>query len=447
MMKLSQVAEMLNLPLENEDLELSSVSTDTRTLQDRALFVALKGPHFNGNDFVKEAQAKGASAALVSDDIQNIDLPLLKVKDTRLALGALGGNYRQQFNIPLIALTGSCGKTTTKTMLASIMQECGPTLATQGNQNNDIGVPLTLLKLRPEHQFAVVEMGANHLGEIEYIAKMAAPSVAFITNAAPAHLEGFGSLEDVATAKGEIYQGLNKEGVALINIDDAFCEYWQKLATPHKIYYFGRSPAADFTAKRIHTQEGFADFELITPQGNIHVQLKIAGEHNVNNALAAAAAAQTVGASLEAIKVGLEKAEPVNRRVVIYTAAVGATIIDDSYNANPLSVSAAIRLLAKKNGKKVLALGEMRELGHNAAFYHEQIGREAKNYGIDRLYAYGKLNEFTVKGFGAEGFYFEDQPALINAICGELNPDVTILVKGSLSTAMNRVVAALLESK
>lgn len=446
MINLAKAAEMLNIPYNDADIELTSVSTDTRNLQAGSLFIALKGPNFNGNDFVREAEAKGANAAIVSEDVKS-NLPLLKVQDTRIALGMLGKLYRQQFDIPVVALTGSCGKTTTKTMLNAILQECGPTLATTGNQNNDIGVPLTLLKLRPEHEYAVIELGANHIGEISNITQMAAPTVAFITNAAPAHLEGFGSLEDVATAKGEIYQGLNSNGIALINIDDAFCEYWQKLATPHKIYYFGRSPAADVTAKRVRTNDGFAEFELITPQGNIPIQLKIAGEHNVTNALAAACAAQIVGASLEAIKNGLEKAEPVNRRVVIYTAPIGATIIDDSYNANPLSVSAAIRLLSKKNGKKILALGEMRELGDNAAFYHEQIGREAKNFGIDKLYAYGKLNEFTVKGFGAEGFYFEDQPALISAIRSELHPDATILVKGSLSTAMNRVVNALLEAK
>lgn len=445
MFKLSQIAKILNGQLIGGDVSFATVSTDTRTIKPGELFVALKGPNFNANEFVAAAKEKGAAAAIVSETIQT-DLPYIKVADTLKALGEFAAWHRQQFTIPIIGLTGSAGKTTTKTMLASILQECGNTMATAGTLNNDIGVPKTLLCLRPEHQYAVIEMGANHHGEIAYVANIAKPTVAFITNAGPVHLEGFGSVEGVAKAKAEIYQGLPSDGIIIINADEQFADYWHKLAGSHRVITFGRKNKADISAKNVMINaEGYAEFILVTPEGEAKITLAIMGEHNVMNALAAAAGALAVNASLTAIKAGLAKAQPVYQRLEIHTSKEGALIIDDSYNANPLGVTAAIKILAKKTGEKVLALGEMRELGPDAPQYHAQIGRTAKEMGVNRLYAYGNLTEFAVKEFGAQGINFAEQADLIKAIRAELQPNTTILVKGSLSTKMKNVVNALLK--
>lgn len=447
-MKLTQLSQLLHINYHGPDAAFQSVSTDTRTLKPGALFIALVGPNFNANAFISSAAAKGAVAAIVSEPVSDSPLPVLQVADTRIALGQLAAHHRSQFNIPVIGLTGSCGKTTTKAMIASILQHCGPTLATEGTLNNDFGVPLTLLRLTPEHRYAVIEMGANHPGEIAYVTHIVKPTVAFINNAAPAHLEGFGSLQGVAQAKGEIFQGLAVDGAALINVEDPFSDYWQTLVSPRQIVRFGRKQPADVTATAVTLNEaGCATFQLITPAGKTDIQLQIMGEHNIMNALAAAAAAQAVGASLMAIKAGLEQFVPVNKRLAVRKGQGGAVIIDDSYNANPLSVTAAIQILAQKKGEKVLAFGDMRELGENAELYHQQIGETARQQGIDRLYAYGKLSACTVKAFGANGFHFDAQTDLIDALRPRLKPGVTVLVKGSLSMAMSKVVSALVEEK
>lgn len=446
MFTLSQIAKLLNGKLNGNDASFESVSTDTRTLKAGELFIALKGPNFNANHLVDDAAAKKAVGALVSETVSS-SIPTIQVADTRIALGQLAAFHRQQFNIPVIGLTGSCGKTTTKTMLASIMQQRAATLATQGTLNNDIGVPLTLLRLHPEHQFAVIEMGANHHGEIAYVAEMAKPNVAFITNVAPAHLEGFGDLPGVARAKGEIFQSLPANGAVIINADDAFADYWRKNVGARPITSFGIHKPAEFTAKNIHiNKEGYAEFLLSTPQGEIAIQLPILGEHNIMNALAAAAAAQAVGTSLAAIKKGLETFEPAPQRLVVYKSHLGAAIIDDSYNANPLSVTAALHILAQKPGEKIFAFGEMRELGPDAPRYHQQIGETAKQLGINGLYAYGGLTELTVRAFGTKGHYFAEQTELISALRQQLHAGVTVLVKGSSSTGMKHVVAGLIKA-
>lgn len=445
MNKLSNIAKPIHGKLLGKDTAFTSVSTDTRTLQPGALFIALHGPQFDAHDFIAAAMEKQAAAAIISRDVATT-LPAIKVEDTRIALGELAAWHRQQFDIPVIGLTGSCGKTTTKQMIASILQQAGPTLATEGTLNNDIGVPLTLLRLNKEHRFAVIEMGANHHGEIAYVTHIAKPKVALLTNAGPAHLEGFGDMEGVARAKGEIFQGLAKDGIAIINADDQFSEFWQSITKGHRVIRFGRQHPAEFTAKEVSfDKNGYAQFILVTPAGETSLHLQIMGEHNVMNALAASAAAYAIGIPLKTIKAGLEAAEPVKKRLVIYHAANGAEIIDDSYNANPSSVTAAIQLLAKRSGKRILALGDMRELGPDAAKYHEQIGKTAKQYGIDQLFAYGDLSTHTVQAFGANGHHFATQPELITALKPTLTADVTVLVKGSLSTRMSQVVAALRE--
>lgn len=445
MLKLSEIAAPLQGLLQG-DTAFLSISTDSRNIQKGDLFIALKGEKFNGNQFVATAQASGAIGAIISEPVAT-SLPTLKVSDTRIALGQLATYYRQKFTIPLVGLTGSCGKTTTKTMLASILNQAAPTLATEGTLNNDIGVPLTLMRLRPEHRYAVIEMGANHLGEISYLTHIARPNIAIITNIAPAHLEGFGSLEGVVRAKSEIFESLPSDGIAIINRDDTFFPYWQKILTHIKTITFGHSKEADVSAQNIQIDdEGFANFDIIAGSQTLPVKLSITGEHNILNALAATAAAQALNIAPHHIQAGLKAAQPVYRRLVIHKTNQGATIIDDSYNANPLSVRAAIQLLAQKSGIKILALGDMRELGENAAQYHEEIGRAAKQSGIDRLYAYGTLSAFTVQAFGDQGYHFLDQHSLITAVQKELAPHVNILVKGSLSTEMNKVVAALLNA-
>lgn len=445
MYALSTIAKPIHAKLIGNDVTFTSVSTDTRTLQPGALFIALQGPQFDAHDFLAEAAQKGAVAAMVSREVTST-LPLLKVADTRLGLGHLAAWHRQQFSLPMVGLTGSAGKTTTKHMIAAILSQAGATLATEGTLNNDIGVPLTLLRLAPQHRYAVIEMGANHHGEIQYVAEIAKPNVALITNAGPAHLEGFGDLPGVARAKGEIFQALPRDGIAIINADDAFCDFWQQQNKAHRILRFGRNNSAEFTAKQISFDaQGCAQFIMVTPVGEVNVHLRIMGEHNIMNALAASAAAHAVDVPLAAMQAGLNSVEPVNKRLVIYKTTVGAEIIDDSYNANPSSVTAAIQLLSKRTGKKILALGDMRELGPDAAKYHQQIGEKAKQEGIDQLFAYGELSAFTVQAFGKNGYHFNTQPELIAALKPRLQADVTVLVKGSLSTRMSHVVAALKE--
>lgn len=443
-LSLSKIAEITQGKLHGRDIIINAVSTDTRKIQPGDLFIALQGPNFDANNFAMDAAKKGAAATIVSRPV-DLNIPSVQVADTRIALGQIAAFHRQQFQIPLIGLTGSAGKTTTKAMIASILQQCGNTLATEGTLNNDIGVPLTLLRLRPEHQFAVIEMGANHPGEIDYVANIAKPTVALITNAGPAHLEGFIDLRGVARAKSEIFSHLGAEGVAIVNADDAFSEFWHQINYHRNVISFGCHEPADVFAKNIiFDKEGFATFILVTPLGELPITLQILGQHNVVNALAAAAACLAVNIPLTAIQVGLQEFAPVNKRLVIKQSSSGAMIIDDSYNANPLSVTAAIEILAQQPGEKILAFGDMRELGPEAQNYHIEIGKEAKRQGINHIYAYGELALHTVKAFGADGYHFSNQEELIAALRAHANAKVTVLVKGSLSMKMSQVVAALL---
>ncbi len=441
---LTQVSEILAGKVINKNAEFTGVSTDSRTLQPGQLFIALSGENFDGHQFLAEVKNKGAAAAIVSRPIE-IDLPLLQVADTEKALGALAAWHRRQFTLPLIALTGSCGKTTVKEMLRTILTQAGAALANIGTLNNAIGVPLTLLQLQPEHRYAVIEMGANHPGEIAYLTQMAQPQVAFINNIAPAHLEGFGTVEGVAQAKSEIYTGLAQDGIVLINADDKFADWLKEKAADKKIITFGIEHTADFQAEALTAnQEGCFSFCLKTPQEKITIQLPLPGRHTVLNAVAAAAAASSVGVTLTAIKAGLESMQPVNGRLVMKQSAAGARIFDDTYNANPFSVQAALQVLSNYSGERVLVLGDMAELGANTEQMHSDIGRLAKELGINRLYAWGKLSRATVQAFGEGGVHFEDKERLSAAVRSVLQPAMTVLVKGSRSAKMEQVVAALL---
>jgi UDP-N-acetylmuramoyl-tripeptide--D-alanyl-D-alanine ligase len=432
------------------DLSFSSVSTDSRNIQEGELFIALQGPHFDGNKFVKMVAAKGAVAALVSCQ-QSSAIEQVVVADTHKALADLAAAWRKGFRGPMVAITGSNGKTTVKEMVTAIFSKCGAVLATEGNLNNDIGVPLTLLKLRPEHQYAVIEMGANHIGEIDYSAKIASSEIAVITNAGAAHLAGFGDLNGVARTKGEIVSALPPKGTAILNRDDAFYEEWKRLAAEREVISFGFSDAAT-----VHTDIESASFRVCDGQFDSHfsiqwndqsvdISLKLAGHHNLKNSLAAAAACLAAGCSLEQIKQGLESMKPVKGRLCPHQGIKGSTIIDDSYNANPASCSAALALLSELNDEKWMALGTFAELGELSAELHHQMGKEIKEKGIVKLFAVGEETKQTVEAFGEGGLWFAEQGMLIKSIKEKLGKGVTVLIKGSRSQKMERVVEALTE--
>jgi UDP-N-acetylmuramoyl-tripeptide--D-alanyl-D-alanine ligase len=448
-MKLSEAAQYLNGQLIGNDAEFQFISTDTRTINPGELFVAWKGENFDGHDYVTVAQQKGAVAALVDKKI-NAELPQIIVANVPKALGQLAAQRREQLkHIPLIALTGSCGKTTTKEMLRAILLECGPTLANKNSFNNEIGGPSTLLQLTEQHRYAVIEMGANHPGEIAYLTAMAKPNVAFINNIAPAHLEGFGSIEGIARAKLEIFQGLDENGIVIINRDDHYFEWISNLLKAKKlknIFTFGIKNKADFFATDITVDaEQHCSFTLHTPKDKVVVRLTVLGQHNVMNALAAAAAASAVGADLSAIKAGLEKTQPVYGRLVVKQGRNGARIFDDTYNANPSSIKAALEVLAQSPGEKIFVMGDMRELGVDAEKLHHEIGQCAKQLGVNQLFACGDLTRATVEAFGVGAQYFATQQDLSAAVLEMLQPQVTVLVKGSRGMKMENVVAELIK--
>ncbi len=444
MMTLAALANRIGARYQGEDLPFRGVSTDSRSLQPGDLFVALRGPRFDGHAFAGQVQAKGA-AALMVDRPLDIALPRIEVENTRIGLGRFASAWRNQFELPLVAVTGSNGKTTVKEMLAAILAQRGSVLATRGNFNNDIGVPLTLLRLRPEHRAAVIEMGANRAGEIALLTGLARPAVALITNAAAAHLEGFGSLEGVAQAKGEIYSGLGSDGAAIVNADDTFAELWLTMNRERRVTTFGLERDADVTAQWEGGVNG-SQLAIETPRGGIELNLRLSGQHNVMNALAATAAALAMGVERDAIRNGLESMVPVPGRLESKQGASGIRVIDDSYNANPASLEAALKVLSTAKGTRCLVLGDMSELGSDAERMHEQIGGAARAKGIERLYAVGELSRAAARAFGAGGYHFSDQEQLISALQGELGAEVTLLVKGSRIMRMERVVNALLKT-
>jgi UDP-N-acetylmuramoyl-tripeptide--D-alanyl-D-alanine ligase len=405
------------------------------------LFIALKGEHFDGHDYVAQCFEQGALAAMVSHEM-TVGESLLQVPDTRLGLGDLAAYWRSKFSIPLMAITGSNGKTTVKEMLASILREaCGAdaVLATEGNLNNDIGLPLTLLKLRENHRYAVAEMGMNHPGEIAYLTRIARPTVALINNAGAAHLQGLGSVEAVARAKGEIFEGLSADGIAVINADDAAAPMWKSLAAPHRVMTFGLEHPADVSADYVLDPDG-SKLYLKTAQGNFEVRLAVPGLHNVKNALAATAAALAMGVPPATINDGLAAFSGVKGRLQRKIGCCGAVVVDDTYNANPASMRAAIGVLANMPGKKFFVMGDMGELGADAAEMHREIGAEAKAAGIDALYALGELSRNAVSGFGSGASHFDSAEALGMTLRNELTAGTAVLVKGSRFMRMERVV-------
>ncbi|HEX8873323.1 MAG TPA: UDP-N-acetylmuramoyl-tripeptide--D-alanyl-D-alanine ligase [Nitrosospira sp.] len=431
----------------------TGVSTDSRMAGPGDLFIALIGDKFDGHDFIAEVSAKGAAAAMVcherTGELPETGIPLIRVENTRLGLGQLAAFWRGRFDIPVVAVTGSNGKTTVKEMTAGIMRHAAgaaghagradEVLATEGNLNNDIGMPLTLLRMRERHRYAVIEMGMNHAGEISYLTRLARPDVAVITNAGAAHVEGLVSIEAVARAKGEIFEGLGPGGTAVINADDPYAPLWRKLAGNRKIVEFGLDDAPDVSA-RYQLDFFSARITLVTPDGTRDVVLQVPGEHNVRNALAAAAASAALGAGLDAIASGLSEFNGIKGRMQKKSGLHGAILIDDTYNANPASVSAALSVLAKAGGRKILILGDMGELGRDARVFHERIGEEARVAGIDQLFALGELSAYAAAGFGAGARHFESMEKLLPEVQGLLAADVTLLIKGSRFMKMEQVV-------
>lgn len=432
--------------LVGDDREFSSISTDTRTMREGALFVALAGPTFDGHDFVMTAAQNGAAAALVARPLA-VDLPQVVVADPLAALSTFALEWRRQFKIPVVGVTGSNGKTTTKELIGSILSQLGPTLVTRGNLNNHIGVPLTLLALTAEHRYAVIEMGANHLGEIAQLASLAEPTVGIVTNAGAAHLEGFGSVQGVANGKGELFQSLPVEGVAIINADDKYAAQWRDMRAADRVLTFGFEQPADFMAHKVREVSGEAgfriDFDLVTPDGTLAATIPLAGLHNLSNALGAAAAACAAGADITRIVSGLAAMQTVAGRLELKPAINGAFIVDDSYNANPSSLKAGLDAMRAFAGKRWLVLGEMKELGDASNELHAAVGRYARDVGIARLLAIGEGSHFAVEAFGPGGQWFADIDALIRDARASLTSGVAVLIKGSRANRLERVAAAL----
>jgi len=486
-MMLSEIAGHVRGKQVGADVAVASTSIDTRSMQPGQLYVAIKGEQFDGNDFVEQAEQAGAIAAIVHPGVA-VNIPHIIVDDTRLALAELAGAWRRQAAVPaarvgslptatlppslavgrigslpiaslppslaVVGVTGSNGKTTVKEMTAAILGAseagCDDVLYTQGNLNNDIGVPLTLLRLNGRQRYAVIEMGANHPGEIAYTSRYAGADVVILNNAGAAHIAGFGSLDGVAEAKGEIIATLKQDGVAVLNRDDAYFDYWKSLAGHRKVLTFGLSDDADVRAKGITTticDNAFVTtFELFTPQGTQNCVLKLAGRHNVVNALAATAAGLALNISLAQIVLGLSSVKPVTGRLQLLVGRLGNRIIDDSYNANAMSLEAGLDVLAGCAGRPWLVLGAFGELGPDSPKIHQDIGGLIKARGVLRLLATGNDARNTVQAFGSGATFFATQSDLIAALQQELKGDETLLIKGSRSQRMENVAAALVEN-
>ena len=441
---LSEVAAVLGGRLLGADARFDGVSIDSRAIAAGQLFVALIGPRFDGHDYLNQVAAKGAVAALVEREVANSAIPQLLVANARVALGQLGALNRAAYTHPVVAITGSSGKTTVKEMLASILRTRGPVHATRGNLNNDLGVPLTLLELAPQHTAAVIELGASRLGEIAYTVAMTRPHVAVLNNAGTAHVGEFGGPEKIVEAKGEIIEGLQADGIAVLNRDDKAFAIWQARAGARRVLSFALSnSAADFHASDMSLDaRGCPAFTLHAPDGSERVQLNLLGTHNIANALAAAAAAHALGVSLFGIATGLGAVQPVKGRTVAQLARNGMRVIDDTYNANPTTMCAAIDILAGFSGRTVLVLGDIGELGDWAQQGHHDVGAYAAGK-VSTLYAVGPLMAHAVQAFGPQARHFATQAELIAALGAEQDPNTTILIKGSRSAAMENIVAAL----
>ncbi len=442
-MELQKIAKQLGYTLPY-NAQIDSFSIDSRTLPANALFVAFRGAHVDGHDYIDAAIRAGARAIICEKKPSNsMSVPHFVVDDCQKALAQLAIWHRQSVHCPVIALTGSNGKTTVKEMIAGMLLP--PSLATQGNLNNHLGVPLNVLKLNQAHRYAVFELGASAIGDIAYTAAMVQPDVSLINNIAPAHIAKFGSLTNIAQAKGEIYAALKPQGMAIVNQDDDFCDFWQATLATKQVMTFGIKHTADITAEHIEfNAQGCVRFKLITPLGAAWVNLQVAGLHSVYNALAAAACGVAVHLPLAHIAQSLSEFKGVQGRMMFYQGRKNTCIIDDTYNANLRSVLAGIDVLAQRSGQRILVLGDLGELGDWTKAHHEQIGLYAKQKGLDKLITYGSHSAYSSDAFGVEGYHYASQDTLIAALEQELSQATTLLVKGSRSAAMEKIIAPLI---
>ncbi len=437
---LSAVANACGAVCNAVDVQLAGVTIDSRKVQPGDLFVALRGERNDGHDFLVAVKQSGAVAALVERIDPHVALPQLQVKDGVQALGSVAALNRAQFSGKTIGLTGSAGKTTTKEMIAAILAQRGQPLVTAGNLNNHLGVPLTLLRLAPEHDCAVIEMGASAVGEIRYLTGLVKPQVALVTNVEAAHIEGFGSIENVAIGKCEIFEGLSAGGVAVINLDNRWTAAWlETLQKKYRVVTFSAQQVADVWADAIVQDVAGLRFTLHAGGETRAVSLVFLGRHNVGNAVAAAACCLAAGESLDSIVAGLQAARPYKGRLQSRRGANGSLVIDDSYNANPASVRMAIQALLGCEGEKILVLGDMAELGVDTQALHADIGRYAKEVGITTLLATGEKSSATVDGFGRGGRHFDNWQSLADYCLSQATGHTVFLVKGSRSAGMDRV--------
>lgn len=450
--KISDIIKLLDAETNTSSngLSFTNISIDTRTLAPHDLFIAISGETFDGHKFLEAAKNSGAVAAIVDRFSPEIPLLQIKVQDTILALGKLAKWKRQKYSTPILAITGSVGKTSSKTMLAAILSNIGETLVSKKSFNNAIGVPLTLWQLNQNHKFVVMEVGANSHGEISYLMNLLKPlTVAGITNVVPCHLEGFGSMAGIAKAKAEIFTGFSEninDGIAILNSDDEYYNYWNDIIGNRKQITFGLTKKADITATEISVDKnGYPSFTLILPNGKIPIKLPLLGSHNVMNALIAASAAFAISAPIDAIKAGLEIVQPVYMRLIAQTGINNCKIIDDTYNANPSSVAAALNILASETNEKIFVFGGMKELGNEEKKWHKFVGQYAKKVGINHLFLLGTLCEPTAAEFGKNAFLFKTQEDLIKKLLEIADNKKTILIKGSRSTQMENVVKALVK--
>lgn len=447
---LSQVAQIVDGRLYGQDGPVDTVSTDSRSIEGLCLFIALVGERFDAHDFIDAALAERASAVLVERPV-DADVVQVVVQDTKLALGRLAAWVHQQCETQTLAITGSCGKTTVKEMCAAILEQKGQVLFTAGNFNNDIGVPLTLLRTTYQHDYSVIELGANHIGEIAYTTQLVKPSVALVNNVAAAHLEGFGSLDGVKQAKGEIYQGLVGDQVAIVNLDSHGGALWKTLLDNKRVVTFSvSSQEADVYASSVQVDiEGYPSFTLHTPKGCIAMTLNLIGQHNVANALAACALCMQFGVGLDEIASGLGKLAPVKGRVETIELSEHIRLIDDSYNASVPAMGAAIDLLGQLQGKRWLILGNMAELGQQSLELHRQLGQHAAPFNFDYVLTYG--DDARVISEECQGHHFDSHVQMIEFIRHELSSSLdkteqhTLLVKGANSAGMFKVANALKE--
>lgn len=442
---LLELARALNGELRGGDATVSGVAIDSRRVRPGDLFVALPGERVDGHDFLAAVAEAGAVAAVVSRDVE-ASLPVIRVADTRQALTDLAACNRREYNGTLVAITGSNGKTTAKTLVAAVLARGGETLATEGNLNNEIGVPLTLLRLSAGQRFAVVEMGAAKRGDIRWLCDFAQPDISLLLNAGPAHLEGFGSLEDVVEAKGEIYRGLRGQGIAVINADQPWAPRWRSMAQGARVLDYALQQPAALRARDVRSR-GIAGSSFIasTPEGDVPVRLQLPGLHNVSNALAAMAIGLACGLGLAEISAGLASVSPVPGRGALCRGPRGCTLVDDSYNANPGSVRAAIDLLAECQPRRMLALGAMLELGPESERMHREIGEYARQCGLEGFVGVGEALREAVAVFGEGGQWFPDCASAADALGEQLQAGDTLVIKGSRGAAMERLLTALAE--